>query len=87
MHVLLLGILFLYILKSKRFDLLATNFLKMCLLWNIAISDVFIRPHTMCVMSKTPSLPHVMRQLALVNSARNMTQDLSDDAWAASLRK
>ena len=50
---------------------------KMYLLWNIAISDVFIRPHTMCIMSKIPSLPRVMRQLALVNPGRDMTRDLA----------
>lgn len=31
----------------------------------------------MCIMSKIPSLPRVMRQLALVNPGRDMTWDLA----------
>lgn len=47
-----LGILFLYVLKSKCFDLLLTNLFLMCLLGKVSGTGVFSRPCTMPLMSK-----------------------------------
>lgn len=51
MHVLLLGILFLYILKSECFDLLVTNFLK-----NVLIKELC---HLHCVHHATYNVHYV----------------------------
>lgn len=46
------GILFIYILKSKCFDLLVTNLFLMCLLWTDHWLCVFNRPRAMPITSK-----------------------------------